>query len=51
MERDVQKTIYDEAEELGELRGGRRLLLLQLEIKFGPLPNRSRRKAEQLTAG
>ncbi|MFM9962720.1 MAG: hypothetical protein ACKV2Q_16030 [Planctomycetaceae bacterium] len=49
----MQKTIYDEAAEQGELRGelraGRRLLLIQLEAKFGPLPDRSRRKIERLT--
>ena len=52
--RDMQKTIYDEAEEQGELRGklqaGQRLLLLLLEEKFGPLPDRSRRKVERLTS-
>ena len=50
----MQKTIYDEAEEQGELRGelqaGQRLLLLLLEEKFGHLPDRSRRKVERLTS-
>lgn len=47
--RDMQKTIYDEAEEKGGLDVGRRLLLVQLEEKFGQLPVRLRRKIERLT--
>jgi hypothetical protein len=63
--RDMQKTIYDEAEEKGleqglekgreqgreqgRLQEGRRLLLIQLEEKFGPLSDRSRRKIDHLT--
>ena len=62
--REMQKTIYDVAEELGEKRGlekgrsegrsegrmeGRRELLLeQLETKFGALSSRSRRRFQQL---
>ena len=45
----MQKTIYDEAEEKGRVEEGRSLMLLQLETKFGSLPDRSRRKVEQFT--
>ena len=64
--REMQKTIYDVAEEIGEKRGlekgvakgreegrqeGRRELLLeQLSVKFGELPSRSRRRLQQLGA-
>ncbi|NUQ62104.1 MAG: DUF4351 domain-containing protein [Pirellulales bacterium] len=50
----MQKTIYDEARELGEAEGQRKTecnwLVMQLEHKFGTVPPRTRKKIERLTS-
>jgi hypothetical protein len=50
----MQKTIFDEAREVGEregrLQGERDLLLKLLETKFGEVPDRLRSKVSRLDA-
>ena len=46
----MQKTIFDEAREMGALEGERSLLLRLLESKFGEVPDRLRNKVSRLDA-
>jgi hypothetical protein len=50
----MQKTIYDEARELGEAEGQRKTecncVLMLLEEKFGTVPLSTRKKIERLTS-